>query len=512
MLIFQRFRHAATAAVLLAAVAMLQPACSSGPRSSGDPVADLKSKEYSIEDRAAAMKVAWEKSGASPEERATFRETLKEMAWDVAGTPTDLRLRAIETLINDPDEAGAADARKMARLMLPREQSRSVVAYICSVAASRNWTDFTPALVRSWARPVPQVKDSERGERTALVALHPGVPPEQVVLDVFLNPPKQDQIAGVDTEMKLRLQAWDLLQRLDPRGEFRLHAVENVNSSNDPLLADIQNCARQFGIVPRTGDEIAWARSLLDPKNDANAAWLRRVNEMLGALTPEQRAGLELRHLAAIQWASDFHTSWLSASRTELLSELESRLAPRDRHRRSVDATDFRRPVKDDLATWKSQLVWADILDVLVVDEAVHEATSIASAFQQGDLDYKDSTTEYGGIVEAKADAPGATTPSRFRLRLFPPRASQRFADDRFVASDDLIAAADRALAIYHFHAQSRRNDSYAGPSDGDLGYAARSGRTCLVFTFMSPDRMNVDLYQPDGVLLDLGDIERPGS
>jgi hypothetical protein len=49
-----------------------------------------------------------------------------------------------------------------------------------------------------------------------------------------------------------------------------------------------------------------------------------------------------------------------------------------------------------------------------------------------------------------------------------------------------------------------------AGPSDGDILYAADSGRTCLVFTSVASDTLNVDLYTPNGAVIDLGMIVAP--
>ena len=42
------------------------------------------------------------------------------------------------------------------------------------------------------------------------------------------------------------------------------------------------------------------------------------------------------------------------------------------------------------------------------------------------------------------------------------------------------------------------------------MNYAARYGRACLVFTSFDEDTLGVDLYQPDGVILDLGQLKRP--
>jgi len=73
-----------------------------------------------------------------------------------------------------------------------------------------------------------------------------------------------------------------------------------------------------------------------------------------------------------------------------------------------------------------------------------------------------------------------------------------------------MIEASDTSLFHYHFHAKRTRNMDYAGPSFSDFEYARTYGRSCLLFTFVSPDRLNVDYFQPGGLRLDLGTIDRP--
>jgi hypothetical protein len=74
-----------------------------------------------------------------------------------------------------------------------------------------------------------------------------------------------------------------------------------------------------------------------------------------------------------------------------------------------------------------------------------------------------------------------------------------------------MVNASDLALIHYHLHAQKDRNDEFAGPSPGDLLYSSRSGRTCVVFTTIGKGgRMNADCYQPDGAVIDLGELAPP--
>lgn len=80
----------------------------------------------------------------------------------------------------------------------------------------------------------------------------------------------------------------------------------------------------------------------------------------------------------------------------------------------------------------------------------------------------------------------------------------------KFIASEDLIASSDLALSHYHFHVQKVQNREYAGPSEGDLDYAARLGRVCVVLTSLSEGVLNADAYFPGGYVIDLGEIARP--
>jgi hypothetical protein len=118
-------------------------------------------------------------------------------------------------------------------------------------------------------------------------------------------------------------------------------------------------------------------------------------------------------------------------------------------------------------------------------------------------LDRKDTTTEYGGVLEA-------TEGDAHRVVLFRPRARDRLNDEMFVASTDMIRFSDRALGHYHLQVQDKRMSREAGPSDGDLVYASASGRTCLVFTSIGSDTLNADFYTPDGEIVDLGLLVQP--
>jgi hypothetical protein len=81
--------------------------------------------------------------------------------------------------------------------------------------------------------------------------------------------------------------------------------------------------------------------------------------------------------------------------------------------------------------------------------------------------------------------------------------------DLKFLAPQALIDRVYTGLAHYHFHAQEYKNTNHAGPGIGDMEFAKRLNFNCLVFTFVERDRLNVDYYQPNGAVVDLGTLER---
>src|SRR5690606_32687581 len=155
---------------------------------------------------------------------------------------------------------------------------------------------------------------------------------------------------------------------------------------------------------------------------------------------------------------------WLRLDRSQLISLLGDRL--RDRTRRSRDADRGQRPRSERLRDRQDEMSWGDALTALVIDHAMATPAVRVGLPDQVRLDRLDTTTEYGGILEAGEQ-------DRFRVVLFRPRARDRISDDRFVASGDMIRFSDRAIAHYHLQVQKPRLGRLAGPSEGDLLYAA---------------------------------------
>lgn len=462
---------------------------------------EFQDPKLPVPQRIKAMDAAWAAStGTSHDET---RDALKAVAWS-RQSPTPLRLAALEKLVNDP--ASEADARQSARLMIPLEPSLQVVALLGDAAVAHGWTELTPALVRSYARP-GNGPDSTRPERRALLVLNPNKSIVEIVFEVFLHPSTDPTTTdpgapGIDYAKKARSAAWELLGRLDPEGTQRAPLIAAQSGSPegpDRVLEDLRLCQNDFHTVPITGEELAWLESLRDPAIPSNAAWWAEAASAISKLTPDQLRGLRLRHIEPIRWAGANRLDWLAAGRETLLGELAARLKDTTIHRRTVRADLSNKPPSERLAEIRDQLVWADALSILVLDDAIHDPTVTHQVFTQVAEDRTDGTTEYGGLL--------FLPPRGYQAASYPPRPTERLGDIQFVASPDMIAQGDLAVAHYHFHVAKVFNSEFSGPSGGDLAYAARFGRNCIVFTSITREALSADYYQPDGVVLDLGEV-----
>ena len=476
-------------AVLLTLGAALAASCASHT-GEADPQAALNdpSSNTSQQRRAAQALAADVLEGrVAP---AEGREALKRIVWR-RSAPTPVRVVALEALLDqDP-----ADTATMLGLMLPTETNWDMIAEIGRLAVERDWGELTPALVRSWSRPVVEPSDADRPERAALAGLYPTKTVEEAVFDVFASPTGTQGVGE-----RTRLAAWALLQRLDTTGEITRTLLEADAGADagDSLIADLRAGARALTVVPRSAEQLQWLRAMRRP---AHAVFWTQAASVVARLDDEQQRGLALRHIPALVWASEHEPSWLSATTREHSEALAMALDGRRKHMRTDGVVDFN-AAQETLTAWEKELVWGDLLLLRLADRAIADPVVRAALFAQAVRDRADTTTEHGGIIEAGADG--------FSARAFPPRPTQRVGDNRFTASEDMITASTESPFHYHFHAQRSRNAEFAGPGRGDLAYADRFGRACLVFTSVSDRALDADYYQPGGVRVDLGEIHQP--
>lgn len=476
-----------TRSVLLVLGLLVLGACAARSyTSSGDALADLVDPALNVRLRIAAIEPARAKA-TTPGLRTATDLALERIAWDALEHPS-LRAAALRAVLGSGGEIAERN-KQTARQTLPRERSREVVLTICEAAADGQWHEFEGAILRSYVRFVKGVEDADRAEKAALSRLRPGVDIGRIAFDVFV-------LSEVEAE---RLDAWDVVDRMDRGGTQRRASIAPLPAhESDPFLGAIIAATRDLRSLPRTSKEIEWLLAIR--REDKGGSWWAAASAAC-ALAPEGER-LNLHHVASLRWAAAHKPEWMRKSRSELAETLRATLAGREHHARSVETPD-RRP-RDRFEQVEDRLAWADLLQVLVLDTLLRQGDLPAALVRQAELDRKDGTTEYGGVI----DAPGPTAKAVLHM----PRGSERLGDSTFTASPEMIAASTFSLAHYHFHAQNWRQQEYAGPSVQDLDYARRYGRGCLVFTAIRDGQLGVDFYTPDGVVVDLGTLGSSGA
>jgi hypothetical protein len=491
---------------LLAAFATLLAACGTpSPGVSDDPILRMLSPTEPIARRRDAMDTAWNAAEQGEYELRPTREALKTIAWSPSA-PEELRVRAVQKLASDESPEGRADNLEMARLMLPRERSRGLVTAWCREAVEQRWTELAPALVRALSRDVPGLSFEQRSEVQALRQLFPSEDLATIAFGVFMQPATDAGPYGVDWDERTRADAWAVLARLDPDASRRRALLAATDADDaDAMLSALQAALHDLSLVPTTAEELRWLVMLREPAH--RAWWEEAVRAATSAGFVDDSSSLALRHLSALVDASRHASDRLAMDADALRTEADARFASRDTRSRDDLFDSLSRARRQTFAPQRDAFSRADLLTMLAVDDAVRAPTVVEQLFRQASLDNGDTSTEYGGILERTSGAEPV-----YRALLYPPRPSQRTGDRRFVASEEMIRAGATALAEYHFHAQKWKNAEYAGPSDEDLRYAASSGRTCIVLTTLDRDRIGVDLYQPDGRIIDMGEIARATS
>lgn len=432
-------------------------------------------------------------------------EALKVAAWQRASSAERVRVPSVDALLEFPDRMD--ETRAMLRLMLPTEPfgAGAMVERISELAGEGGWTEFAPALIRRWARPLAgfeSVKD--RPERSALRRLFPERTPEDLVFAYFVGEMEDPDERLLSDPAKTRLGAWDLLTGLEPDRDRLLARLRGARRTgggggSDATVSTLASAATDLGVAPVTSSELAWLLRL----GADRAAW-DRARGAVARLSAEQREGLAMRHIPALVWAGEFRPGWLAMSRDALLGECDGLIAERDRFVRTPEVVV--RVHAERIDDWRDVLSWGDALVIRATLEAISEPGVEAAMFVVGETDKGDTSTEHGGTITPRAGAGGG---GGFDVIHYPPRATERTGDHAFVASESMHEESTLSLVHFHMHAQRYSNAAYAGPSAVDLAYAREHQRACVVFTFLDERTLNADYYQPDGAIIDLGSLKR---
>jgi len=455
------------------------PGC--GPKAYDDPLGKMMDKGDAAERRLAAAEQAEREFPDDPERLNALKQLVVAF-----GHPDAMRIYAIDALIRHNE----TEAKAYLRTALPRMNSWPAMQHLLDTAVERDWVDFTPALVRNYARPAYVYRDHERPEIAALQALNPGQSIYDIAFAVLTDEPNAD--------VRERAAAWALLNRLTADRAALLARLAEADVPDDPLVMDLRAAAADLHVTADSLETVTWLQMLRSP---LYAGFWQRAERAVATLDEHQRRGLALRHLGLIVQMHESGDPALRRSRDELLDEL-TRFVDRQRHYlKSADYDGHNDDHPQRLAQWADELTWADLLVMHRLTRLMADRRVVAAWFAQADEDHDDASTEYGGLLEW--DAAGELRPVRYKPML-------RRHDRAYYAPKSLTLNGYAAFGHYHFHAQRHNNARYAGPGRGDLDRIADAHRySAVVLTFIDENALNVDYYRRGDVVVDLGTIVR---
>ncbi|MBX3356085.1 MAG: hypothetical protein KF724_10375 [Phycisphaeraceae bacterium] len=466
---------------VLALVAAALPGCSTTVE---DPMGTLRrSDSLPISQQRALTQL---EEDSSPESIALLRRIVIQ-----PGYTTPVRERAFQQLLAKDPKA----LRDALALALPRMDALEWRTRLCELIAENGMTDMTPTLINAlavnmagWIR-----DDEQRPEYIALQKLHGASSVPDVLYQAMLD-------SNPITQANLRARCWELLWKSGDRERLIALVQDERIKPGDTFLMDLRASARDLGILPRNREEILWLRTLREPKH---AGFWRESMAATGQMSESVRKELELRELPVAVAAMRIDPSLLRATPQELYPRLESRIKSEGRQTASPNFRGYSGEFTESLYQIKDDLKWGDFAAMLLATDMMAHEPAVRHIFEIADRDLMDRSTEYGGIIEV--DAQG-----RFAVVEFRPRVTG--SDMRFEAPPEMFERGYTALFHFHNHAQSYDNARYAGPHMGDFAYAESSRANCLVFTFLDRRTMNVDFYRHGRVVVDLGNMTRPGS
>ena len=464
------------------------------------PLETLRSPQSSAEQRATAIDRLSEAAKANEIAAQRVRTDLESIVRSES-SPRESRVATLTALLASTGEKADTANRKLAIDLLPTEREPRIVSMLAAAARERNWTQASPALIRSLAR-ANDTPVRDRDEAKSLAALAQGRSLEELLFEQFVNPSTGDATGAVaaDIASRVRVDAWDVLAQLDPTGQQRQSLLARPVEPKAPgasAIAQLKRATTDLRVLASSGSEVTW---LLSIKPDAaDKAWWQEVTQAVARVPQSEQ--LSMRHLEAIRLANRTDASLLSKSREELLSVLESRIASRRKALRVWKAPIP--PYKETLGEQRSRLSWADALTILTIDTMLTPPFVREALVPQARADEADRSTEYGGVLVARTEA----GTERVWPVLYVPRAGQRRGDMVFNPSDDMLLTSGTALAHFHLHAQETSNVNLAGPAEDDVAYANLQRRACVLFTPLGDGKFNVDYYGPGSVVVDLGTL-----
>jgi hypothetical protein len=454
----------------------LNTGCATTSKQFSDPVAVMLQKDESVGVRMQAAKQAQIEQPDSDKRIAA----LQTLVWEW-GHPQELRHYAIDQLIEHDEEA----FRQQMHRRIVQVNNWGTLEYLFKVANDRGWGDsFTPTVVRQYARVVHGMKEEDRPEREILKQMHPDKSIEEVVFEVFVEAGKENKIIS-------QADAWDLLGRISTK-EQMLDYLKRA-PGDTAMVIDLKTAADDLNVIAFNKEGSLWLSYLRKP--EMRVYW-NQLKDVVATLSDDQKKDLKLRHLSTLLTSTPQQRAM---TRIDLISSINAYINSQKHYLKGAtyDGGDADHP--QEFSNWVDKLTWPDLLSINQIIQAIQSHMVTSNLFTWADEDKADKSTEYGGTIR-KDDGV-------YEARLYKPRIRRH--DRKFYPTPRMYDDLYTALAHYHFHAQEYHNENYAGPGIGDLQFADRNQFSCLAFTFIDENNMNVDYYLEGDIVIDLGTIVR---
>ena len=307
------------AAALLAIALVFISACSSGPTRIADPAETIGDPSKPARRQLQAMN----QLDATPQDPEYLRSLLRPIT--LPGYSLDVRKAAFERLWEFDREG----LRNQLALTLPKQQDAAWRLWLCERIAELEWKAMTPTLIRAWAAPTVPWADRKapRPERLALEQMYGA---DRITAVLLRELVESDPIV----QANLRMRCWELLMSIGQEGTLRTLVIDGEIGPRDQLLRDIRTVVSELGVLPRTREEILWARRIGSRENQA---YRTEAVAALALLSPDRREDLRIRDLNVIVAAAKVDPALLAESEDSLFERLESKLEARDAGKHRAD-------------------------------------------------------------------------------------------------------------------------------------------------------------------------------
>lgn len=265
--------------------------------------------------------------------------------------------------------------------------------------------------------------------------------------------------------------------------------ISQINDDDVILLHVLQTWTGQFNYLPYNPQRVAYASALL---SERSSSWRQRLAARVSNLRARGSYHFKIRDTCLIDRLDE---EQLSASADALRRWVGKRLSQIETVTRRPSYLDAPDTIDERFEVHAWQLSVIDLWTMRLVLESLAQPKTQRRIANLIAMDDGDNTTEWGGLCTLEGD--------RVAWRVYPPLKSGN--DTAYIASDQLLADAIDAICHFHLHVARYDKTHVAGPGPGDLRFAAAMDANALVITDLGNRRFNVDYYNAEKSIVDLG-------